>query len=216
MQEHRPCATTGRREARREQRRDVILEVAARSFLEHGYAGTTMSAIASELGGSKGTLWNYFPSKEVLFGAVLDRATIAFRDELRVKLTKADSLEKVLGRLCETFISKLNSPEAIALQRLVVGEAGRFPEMGRIYYERAPQPTLELMAGYIGTVMEQGLLRRENPLHTAQYLVAMCTARSNIRLQTGVGDWLSPAEVREEARDAMMLFLRAYRPESGG
>ena len=62
-----------RREARRQSRREAILDVAAQSFLEHGYAGTTMSAIAATLGGSKGTLWSYFASKEVLFAAVIDR-----------------------------------------------------------------------------------------------------------------------------------------------
>jgi hypothetical protein len=50
-----------RREARRLSRREAILEVAERSFLEQGYAATTMSAIAAELGGSKGTLWSYLP-----------------------------------------------------------------------------------------------------------------------------------------------------------
>ena len=41
-----------------------------------------MSTIAAALGGSKGTLWAYFPSKEALFAAVLDDVTAAFRTEL--------------------------------------------------------------------------------------------------------------------------------------
>ncbi len=59
-----PCPAAkpaSRREARRHSRRETILDVAAQWFLEHGYDGTTMSAIATALGGSKGTLWNYFP-----------------------------------------------------------------------------------------------------------------------------------------------------------
>ena len=47
-----PCS---RREARRLTRREAILDVAQASFMEYGYAGTTMSAIAAMLGGSKGT-----------------------------------------------------------------------------------------------------------------------------------------------------------------
>ena len=62
----------GKREARKEERRLAILDVAKRSFLESGYSATSMSAISVELGGSKGTLWNYFPSKEELFAAVLE------------------------------------------------------------------------------------------------------------------------------------------------
>ena len=71
-----------RREARRNDRREAILAVAYASFLEHGYAATTMSGIAAKIGGSKATLWSYFPSKEALFEAVLDQATAAYRLQL--------------------------------------------------------------------------------------------------------------------------------------
>src|SRR3546814_18750006 len=58
----------GRRQARRDEnharKRRKILEIAGRHFLDHGYAAATMSAIASELGGSKTTLWDHFPSKQ--------------------------------------------------------------------------------------------------------------------------------------------------------
>ena len=54
---------------RRDQRREAILEVAREVFTEEGYAAASMSTIAARLGGSKGTLYNYFKSKEELFGA---------------------------------------------------------------------------------------------------------------------------------------------------
>ena len=59
----------GKREARKEERREAILAIAKRVFLDQGYSGASMSAISAELGGSKGTLWSYFPSKEELFAA---------------------------------------------------------------------------------------------------------------------------------------------------
>lgn len=74
----------GKREARKEERREMILEIAKREFLDHGYSGASMSAISAELGGSKGTLWSYFPSKEDLFAAVLDHATREYRDRKSV------------------------------------------------------------------------------------------------------------------------------------
>lgn len=207
-----PEGQPGRREARREERRDHILEVAGKSFMENGYAGTTMSAIASTLGGSKGTLWSYFPSKDVLFDAFLDRATQQFRAELQLKLREADTLERALGRLGEILIAKLTSPDTIALLRLVIGEAGRFPEVGRIYYERGPQPMLELVSGLLQHAMDRGLLRRDDPRHAAQYLVALYSAAFNLTLQIGVRNWPTAAEIRTEAHNAVTLFLRAYAP----
>ena len=44
-------------------RRKAFVDAAREAFFAHGYAGTTMSSIASAVGGSKTTLWSYFPSK---------------------------------------------------------------------------------------------------------------------------------------------------------
>lgn len=206
------CPKGGRREVRREERREAILDVAERSFFEHGYAGTTMSAIASRLGGSKGTLWSYFPSKDLLFAAVLDRATRLFREEMAVTLNPDGKVPEAIGKFAERFIAKTTSDEAIALQRLVVGEAGRFPEVGRIYYERGPGPTLQLLAGYLAGAMERGVLRQEDPLLAAQNLLALCNAPWHQRRLTGVAGQPSPQVIAGDSRTVARLFLGAYAP----
>ncbi|HZC15833.1 MAG TPA: TetR/AcrR family transcriptional regulator, partial [Caulobacteraceae bacterium] len=61
-------------DARRDARREAILEVARQVFYEEGYAAASMSSIAARLGGSKGTLYNYFKSKDALFEAYIDAA----------------------------------------------------------------------------------------------------------------------------------------------
>src|SRR3546814_18979448 len=69
----------GRRQARRDEnharKRRKILEIAGRHFIDHGYAAETMSAIASELGGTKTTLWDNFPSKQDTLQAFLTEST---------------------------------------------------------------------------------------------------------------------------------------------
>src|ERR1700749_2345260 len=59
----------GQASLKRGQRREAILNVAREVFFEQGYAAASMSSIAARLGGSKGTLYNYFKSKEELFEA---------------------------------------------------------------------------------------------------------------------------------------------------
>ena len=98
--------------------------------MEKGYAATTMSGIAAALGGSKGTLWSYFPSKEELFAAVLDDATTAYRSRLAEILDPDGDLAGTLRTLGVNLLTKITSPESVALYRLVASEAGRFPEMG--------------------------------------------------------------------------------------
>ncbi len=56
-----------------ERRRREILEIATRRFAQHGYAATDVQFVADELGVGKGTIYRYFPSKEELFLAAVDR-----------------------------------------------------------------------------------------------------------------------------------------------
>lgn len=209
MHEASPLAPS-RREARRQSRREAILDVAAESFLEHGYAGTTMSAIAATLGGSKGTLWSYFASKEVLFAAVIDRVTQAFRAQLSLILNPRDGVEAALRRFCIEFLRKVTSPEAIALHRLVVGETNRFPEIGHIFYERAPRQTQKLLAEFLAEAMERKSLRRADPLIAARQLVALCMAGEHQLLLMGMIDSLAPETLEAEVDNAMNTFIRAY------
>src|ERR1700722_2359782 len=53
----------------RDSRREAILDVAAEVFMDVGYSAASMSMIAARVGGSKGTLYNYFKNKEELFEA---------------------------------------------------------------------------------------------------------------------------------------------------
>jgi len=206
------CPPLSRREARREERREAILDVAARYFLEHGYAATTMSGIAAALGGSKGTLWSYYASKELLFGDVLERATRDFKAQLSLALNPGDGVAVALSKFCWRYLGRLTHPDGIALHRLVMGEVGRFPEIGRIFFERAPQGVYELLAEFLEGAMMRGELRRADPMEAAQFLTALCMARSHLKLLTGVTPVLSPAQAEADAQAAIDVFLRAYAP----
>ncbi|AHE52785.1 TetR/AcrR family transcriptional regulator [Sphingomonas sanxanigenens] len=208
---HRP----NRREARRQDRHDAILAIASRSFLEKGYAGTSMSAVAAEVGGSKATLWNYFPSKEDLFSAVIDRAASDFRARLAALLEPEGDLGTTLRRFAASFLEKVTSSQAIALHRLVVGEVLRFPEVGRIFFERAPRQMQALLAAFLESAMDRGLLLRDDPLLAARTLVGLCTTGCHQQLLLRIIDEATPEMIEADADRAVMLFQRAYRVDQG-
>lgn len=205
-------STASRRETRREERRKAILDVAARSFLEKGYAGTTMSAIAATLGGSKGTLWSYFSSKEALFAAVIDDKTLAFRERLQQLLDSCGDLRATLERCCMGLLEKVVSDEAVALYRLVVAESVRFPEMGAVFFDRAPGQVHMLLGEFLGQAMDRGLLRRDDPIVAARALHISCLGGCHQRLLFGLIDHVTPDMIADDARRAVNLFLRAYQP----
>ncbi|ATY32930.1 TetR/AcrR family transcriptional regulator [Sphingomonas psychrotolerans] len=198
----------GKREARKEERRLAILQVAKRSFLDNGYSGTSMSAISAELGGSKGTLWSYFPSKEELFAAVLDHATTSYRQELGDLLAPSADLRATVFAFARSFIAKITSPEAMRLHRLVAAESGRFPEVGEIFYRRAPQPTQQLIAGFFAVQMDAGHMRRDDPLAAARVLTSLCMGGAHQRLLWGIDT--SPGDLEAEAHYAADIFARAF------
>ncbi|MET0361354.1 MAG: TetR/AcrR family transcriptional regulator [Sphingobium sp.] len=210
--EKNPVAS--RREVRRQDRREAIMAVASSSFLDHGYSGTTMSGIASTLGGSKGTLWSYFSSKEELFAAVIDDATRAYRLQLTQILDDpCNDLRQTLRRFCISIMEKVTSPDAIALYRLVAAEAGRFPEMGRIFYDRAPRQTHMLLAGFLKDAMDRGQLRIDDPLDTARLLINLCVTGCQQTLVMSVTQTVAPEMIAAEVDRATELFMRGYAHE---
>ncbi|WHO38187.1 TetR/AcrR family transcriptional regulator [Sphingobium sp. AP49] len=202
-----------RREARRLDRREAILAVAAQHFLENGYAATSMSGIAAILGGSKGTLWNYFPSKEELFRAVLENATSAYRARLSEILDPGGELAPTLRRISFSLLEKVTSPQAIALHRLIASEGSRFPEISRIFYDMAPRHTRMLLARFLEGAMDRGQLRRADPEDAARVLMRLTTSGCHELLLIGQIDQVTTAQMDVDAEFAADIFLRAYRPE---
>lgn len=205
----------GRRETNRLDRHDAIVDVAHPYFLGHGYAATTMSGIAAAIGGSKATLWSYFPSKEALFEAVLDRATAHFRERIISVLVPEADFETTLRSFCRHFLEKVTSPESIALHRLIVAEAGRFPEIGEMFYQRGPNTMIRLLGGFIELGMARGKLRSEDPKKAAKQLLALCLHGNHQQLLLGRIDRIDAAQIAIDADTAVDVLLRAYAPDPG-
>lgn len=165
------------RDANKANRRKVILGVAERSFLERGYADTSMSTIAAELGGSKSTLWTYFPSKEELFAAVLESKIANFQEALDEALLPVGDSRAALGRFGQALLGKITSPDAIGLHRLVVAEASRFPSIGAAFASCGPDRVRQRLAQWISAEMAAGRLREGDSELAACQFIALCQAR---------------------------------------
>lgn len=198
-----------KREERRGERRAAILETAGEYFLEHGFAGTTMSAVAAGLGGSKGTLWSYFSCKEDLFAACIEGKVEKFRDELVSLLDPATPLRPAIEGFCRSFMDKIREPHSVALYRLLVGQGARAPEASRIFFERAPGVIEALLTAFLRGHVEAGRLRDEPPLEMAQVLISLCNGTSHQRLLLGLSATQAPYKAPAPER-ITELFFRLY------
>lgn len=205
-----PQLSLGRRELNKLNRRQAIVDAARQSFLEDGYAGTSMSALLKTLGGSKATLWGYFRSKEELFAAVIEDISGSFRAGLETALTSGGELAPVLRQFCRSFIDKVESGPALATWRLVAAESGRFPEVGHIFYERAAKQTETMLATFFATQIAAGNLRDDDAREMARMLVSLCVGRQT-RLLWGV-ETSTPSRAEQDADRYVRLFLHAFAP----
>lgn len=194
-----------KREVRRQERRAAIVAVAQRHFSEHGYGGTSMSAIAAELGGSKTTLWTYFSSKEDLFAAALDTWIQEF-GPIRDVEAQGD-VEQTLLLYCTEFLKLMLSPAVETLFRLVIAEAPRFPEIGRIFYERAPLRRHKILAAYLQAQMDAGTIRTVDSLRASAQLHHLCIYRLFMHSMWGLNPDTSAENIAREVEEAVDVFL---------
>lgn len=84
--------------------REKVLRTALQFFMRHGYAGTSMRAIADELGISAPALYWYFPSKEEIFASVLEMSLADFWSAVKDALTDDDPVRR-LRQLVRAHVS---------------------------------------------------------------------------------------------------------------
>src|SRR5215472_14715096 len=134
-----------------------ILSAALASFAEHGFAATRLDEVAARAGVTKGTLYLYFDSKEDLFKAVV-------RQEL------VPSLE-LLEQLVRNFARIIASPLG-AIPKLVLTEAGNFPDLARFYRDAVVDRGKALWRKVIERGVAAGELRPVDVESTVTCIVA--------------------------------------------
>lgn len=201
--------------AGRDDRRRAILEVASDLFMREGYAAASMSAIAARLGGSKGTLYNYFPSKESLFAALMKEACDV-GDWTTFPPDAADTdVGEVLFDTGLRFLNFVLSERARSLHRLVVAEAERFPELGRTFYENGPKLGIMALAAWLERQMKAGRLRVVDPERAAATFLVLCKSETHQKVLWGVEAEPSDTAKTATVRIAVEVFLAAYGAMGG-
>ena len=172
-----------------------------------------MSAISARVGGSKTTLWTYFPSKQELFAAVLDDLVERYGRALDVPLQPEEDLADELRRFARALLETLHSEPIVDMHRLAIGESGRFPELGRMMFERGQARGKARLAGFFVDAMRLGKLRTGDPTLAASQLASLLqTDSAQLRL-LGVCDAPGEADMEAEIERALDTFLRAWGPD---
>ena len=148
--------------ARTEEKKREIMRIAAELFEQLGYEGTSMSAIAARVGGSKATLYGYFASKEELLRAVLDHDVNDGADRLLHEFLAEKDLRSGLVRLGISYLSRQHTRAANI--RTVANQP-----IAQEFYETVLRPAWQRLADRFATMMKDGQLKFADPWTTAMH-----------------------------------------------
>jgi AcrR family transcriptional regulator len=141
----RTVRTTSRGVARRAQ----ILGTATRLFLAHGYAGVSVDAIVSNVGGSKTNVYSQFGNKEGLFTAVVTTLCEAFQHDFLTLNLEGLNVSNGLRLIGKTLLRNLLLEDHIAFQRLITAESGRYPALAEVWFEAGPHRSKKFIAAFL-------------------------------------------------------------------
>jgi AcrR family transcriptional regulator len=187
-----------RRAEQVERNRTVVLDAARRVFLDRGYGGATVDAIAEEAGFSKGVVYSQFGSKADMFMALLEQR-ITERAAQNERLAAGKSLAEAARELLRAADRDVVSEREWA--RLLVefrAHAARDPALNRRYAD-AHRRTVEQLAALLARLHDQAGTSPAAPVTAmAEFVLAMGTG---VTLERAA----NPAALPEDHTIAMML-----------
>ncbi|HEX3873726.1 MAG TPA: TetR/AcrR family transcriptional regulator [Solirubrobacteraceae bacterium] len=200
-------------------KRQAIVDAATTLFLRTGYLGTSMDEIARLAEVSKQTVYKSFGDKQRLFTeivtAVTDRSD-EILDRMTAILDDCVRLEPTLTDVAVYFAGAVLQPELVRIRRLVIAEAGRFPELAWAYYERAPARTIATLATAFGRLAARGLLSTDDPATAAGHFAYLVLSVPLDRALFAPADADRPADLDRIARAGVRVFVAAYAAGSSG
>jgi TetR/AcrR family transcriptional repressor of mexJK operon len=202
-------------ERRSDRKRRAIVEAATAAFLDHGYGGTSMDAVAAAAGVSKQTIYQHFGDKQRLFreliAATVQSASDPVYDEVR-RLADSGRLEKDLRDLARRLLTLVLQPTMMRLRRLVIAETRQFPDLGRIFYDLGPGRTIAALADAFAELTRQGRLNTPDAtLAATQFNWLIMSAPVNQAMLLGQDAAPATREINRWADSGARTFLAAYR-----
>lgn len=155
-----------------EDRRGQILRGAMDLFAEKGFRGATTREIARHLGISEALMFKYFPSKEALYRAIIQKRTDGSEEMFFPKeAIQAKDDRQVFRSIASNLIAK--NTEDPTFMRLILYSALEGHELSRIFFENHVMGKTRLLSGYIRQRIKEKAFKPVPPLLAARAFMGM-------------------------------------------
>ncbi len=194
--------------------RQIIYEAARHEFAGNGYAATSMEAVARRAGVSTKTLYRLIPNKESLFeGMVTDRLD-RFVYEVNLHAADHTDLEQALRAALMACADLALDEEVIALQRMLLQEAGKFSDIAGTFYTNAIQRTAVALADWLRVQQKRGLIALDDVDEAAGMLLGMVASAPRRAAIFGGVPLPSRSRIEARVRTCAALFLRGCQAKA--
>jgi AcrR family transcriptional regulator len=183
-----------------------ILDAALLSFGTRGYEATSLDAVAAALGLRKQTILYWFPGKEALLDAVIDRSAAQLSDALEETLARAPrGWPRVEAVVKQVFRIAARRPELLGLLR----EMSRLGPPASTRLTDGLEPLVQRATAFLAAEMDAGRIRRHDPrlLLLAAYSMVVGVA-TEVEVYRAMGEEPTARSLMRR-RTELLEFLRS-------
>ena len=191
-------------------KRRQILDGARKVFMDLGFDGASMGEIARAAGVSKGTLYVYFADKSALFEAILEEEAL-FHGQVVFNFDPARDAETTLKDFGQAYLHLLCRPGGGSAIRTVMAIAERMPDVGRRYYLRVLDKTINRLSDYLKAHVGPGDLAIDDCDLAASQFMELCKASLFLPFVFQAAPPPSEERMTEVVDSATRMFLAAYK-----
>ncbi len=168
-----------------------------------------MSQVAARLGGSKGTLYSYFESKQALFEALVTESCGRFSRSI-FEVPGNPDLAGLLHSIALTYVTLICSDWATRMFQVVAAEAQRRPEIGKLFFDSGPSISIDRLSRHIETFVAAGELAVDDSREAAEVFMTLCRGSLHMRRMLGQAPDPDAATIARQAQKAVSQFIRLY------
>ncbi|MBR0740436.1 TetR/AcrR family transcriptional regulator [Bradyrhizobium liaoningense] len=191
-------------------KRRQILDGARKVFMALGFDGASMGEIARAAQVSKGTLYVYFADKCALFEAILEEEALQ-HGQVVFNFDPARDAETTLKEFGRAYLHLLCRPGGGSAIRTVMAIAERMPDVGRRYYARVLDKTINRLSEYLRVHVAAGDLEIDDCDLAASQFMELCKASLFLPFVFQAAPAPSEERMTEVIDSATRMFLAAYQ-----
>lgn len=198
------------RRTRDEVKHEAIMKVATRLFLKHGYANTSMDAIADAARVTKQTVYSHYKNKDALFTHMIATLCEKHTPPEALRENPGQSVESLLYGIGVGFLNMITSYEGLAATRLVIAEVQTHPKLAKRFYEGGTQRMIAMLSQLLARLNNRGILSIPDTASAASYFFAMLKGRYHLRMLLAIKPLPTVKERQAHVRETVRIFMKLY------